>query len=139
MICQHEPSSSAASECDTITQLAKNNAMQVTEGQLAELMKQSGMAMRVEDLPAFHWRQFTYSQLVEMIKSGLIVPGVLYDSDARHTVLSSREKTYTELLGNLMGAMPLCFLVGAILSRQWILLYGIPGFLIAAFVSNPWA
>lgn len=113
--------------------------MRLTDEQLVDFMRQSNMATRVAEIPAFPWPHHTYSQLVKAMHSNQIVPAVLYDPAARHTVLTSRERMFTNILGNLMFVTPIAFIVGAIWTKQWLLLFGVPGFLVAAFVSNPWA
>lgn len=113
--------------------------MRFTDEQLVQFMKQSGMATRVGEIEAFPWPGQTFAQLVQAMQGNRIIPAVLYNPDARHAVLSFGEKIFTDLLGYLIGIMPVAFLVGAIWTKQWLLLLGVPGFLAAAFVSNPWA
>lgn len=113
--------------------------VQLTDDQLGGFMKQSGMATSIPDLPSFPLPQKTYAQLVQVINSNQIILAVMYDPDARDTLLNSDEKMFTTMLGTLMFIVPVTFLVGAIWIREWFLLMGVPGFLIAAFVSNPWA
>jgi len=113
--------------------------MQLTDKQLTDFMKNSGMTICIEDLEAFPWSQDTYVKFILAIQTKQILLAVLYDPDARHTVLSSGEKMFTNILGNLIPIIPIAFMVAAIWTKQWLLLFGLPGFLIAAVVSSPWA
>lgn len=113
--------------------------MRISNEQLIELMGKMELVTKVSKLPDFPWSKKSYSDIVKLIKDKKITTAVLYDPDARHTVLSKKEKIFTDILGNLMFLIPVAFIVSAIWTKEWLLLLGTPGFLIAAFVSNPWA
>ena len=113
--------------------------MALSDQQLTDFLTQSNLPAQVSELHDFPWTDRSYPQLVQAIQARQIIPAVYYDSNLRHTLLSSREKLFTDLLGYLMFSLPAGFLVSALLTHRWILLLGIPGFLLAAFVSSPWA
>jgi hypothetical protein len=113
--------------------------MKFSDEQLIKLMNQMELVTNISQLPNFPWSNHSYSDLIELIKKKEITPSILYDPDARHAILSKKEKIFTDILGNLMFLIPIAFIGIAIWTKEWLLLTGSIGFLIAAFLSNPWA
>lgn len=113
--------------------------MRLTEKQLITMMHQNGMVTEISQLPEFPWTNYSFSELVKLVEDNKIIMAVLYDPDARHTVLSKKEKIFTDLIGSLIFFIPISFIIMAVFFKEWILLLGIASTLISLMVSNPWA
>lgn len=113
--------------------------MTLTEEQILQFMKESGMSTHLEGLHDFPWSGYTYGEFKEAVDAGKVLLAILYTPDSRHIFLSKSEKAFSNVLGYLMFLVPIAFLIAAIWLGKYILLLGIVAFIIAAFVSNPWA
>ena len=113
--------------------------MRITPEQIKEYISAKGMVSSFVELQDSELPYQKFTEIVDSINNGLIKHAVYYDPSARHTILSKKEKIFTDLLGNFLFLIPLAYIILAIFLKQYILLFGIMSFVIAMFVCNPWA
>lgn len=102
-------------------------------------MIQMGFETKISNLQDFPWSEHSYSEVSNLIEYRKITPVILYDPDVRHFIFSRKEKIFSDIVGNLMFLIPVFFIAMAIWIKQWLYLFGCPGFIISAYVSNPWS
>jgi hypothetical protein len=113
--------------------------MRLTEKQLITMMHQNGMVTEISQLSEFPWTNYSFAELVKLVEDNKIIMAVLYDPDARYTVLSRGEKLFSDLIGLIIFLIPILFIIMAIYFKEWLFLLSIPFTLISLMVSNPWA
>ncbi len=113
--------------------------MPINDYDLLSMMKEKNLSTEISGLSNFPWTMLSFPELIKLIEDNQIKATVYYAPDFRHIVMTRKEVLFTYILTTIITILPIAFIVFAILTKEWVYLFGISTIFIAMYISNPWA